>query len=250
MFDLASMIRRAGLCTFALSLAMCTESGTETDNPIVFEATECKSHATALTLPSTVASTRPALDVDASAYDALYCYAWEAGDDGALTIDVLNYSSGCSITWELGEGKVSGDQIDLGLSMKNCAIASCGSCVYDFTFEVQAVDTSAPVGVQLRRLACGDGEDEVGPRVALPLDSSASGILCRPQHRFGFEDACGEPHKRTCQGEEPACNEGLVIADHESDEAEACFTSCEVDADCPLEVESCQDGACRLRETF
>lgn len=84
----------------------------------------------------------------------------------------------------------------------------------------------------------------------LPLDQSEIGILCRPVHSFGFGDACGEAHKRTCGGDEPACNEGLVVARHEADDVDACFAPCDVDGDCPLEAESCQEGACRLREAF
>lgn len=249
---LRNLSRRSALvCALALTLSMCTTEGTETDNPVLdFDATECKSHSTALTL-ATVARTSAALAVDPSNYDGLYCYAWEAHDDGSLTIDVLNYLSGCSIVWQLGESRVSGDQVDLGISISRCAIAGCGSCVYDLTFELEAIDLDAPADVQLRRLGCDGSEDELEPRVTLPIDASASGIRCRPLPSYGFEEKCGGVHEPPCTGGcESGCDDGLACAHDEILDHDSCFAACEADADCPLDIESCRDGACRLRDTF
>lgn len=258
MLSSSSIVRRGALSLFALSLSMCTAEGTETDNPVAdFDATECKTHPTALSL-ATVARTRAALDVDVAAYDGLYCYAWETGEGGALTLDVLNYQSGCSITWERGESRIDGDQIDLGIGISRCAIAGCGSCTYDLTFALEGIDPSTAAQVQLRRLGCDGSEDQLEPRLELPIDEHETGIVCRPLRYSGFEQQCGRAHLPPCEGEymdpstceEGVCDEGLLCLSDESGDGDRCFTACEQDDDCPIEVESCQDGACRLRETF
>jgi hypothetical protein len=239
------------------SLSMCTSEGTETDNPVFdFDATECKNgHSTALSLP--VTRTRAALSVDPSAYEGLYCYAWENGVDDVLTIDVINYGGGCSVTWNLGKSRVTDDRIDLGVQNAYCEIAACGSCTYDLAFEVGGVDTTVPADVQLREVGCGGADDQLEPRIELPVDVSDTGIVCRLQRYF--EDECGRAHLPSCSGDggasgscEGGCDEGLVCVIDETHgfERELCFTQCEQDEDCPLEIETCQTGACRLRETF
>lgn len=244
MFDLASLVRRTALCGLLLSLPMCASDGTETDNPVIdFEATECKTHSTALTL--------------SSEYDGLYCYAWQTLDDGALSIDVTNFMGGCYVFWDLGASRVDGSRIDLGVANNSCQIAGCGACPYDFSFKVEGVDTSQPATVQLHEYDCkGDGDAQVEPEIMLPLDERAQGMLCRTQGSGIYEAGCGRAHLPPCDesgdfGEcEDGCGEGLVCVDSEERTGDRCLTACESDDDCPLEVESCQDGACQLRETF
>jgi len=250
-----SLIVRLGMLgTLAPLLSPC--AGTETDNPVVdFDATECKTRSTALTL-ATVARTAAAQAVDPSAYDGLYCYAWETLADGGLSIDVINFSGGCGVTWKLGASRVEGSHIDLGVANPSCEIARCGNCLYDFTFEIEGVDPSQPAEAQLHRYDChGGGNFEPAPKVILPLDARPEGMLCRPR---SYELACGRAHLRPCDEStggdlgdcEDGCGEGLACVDSEERDGDRCYTACEVDGDCPLEVESCQDGACRLRETF
>jgi hypothetical protein len=250
---------RASVCAIALSMSMCTTEGTETDNPVVdFDATECKTHGTALTL-ATVARTAAALDADPSAYDGLYCYAWETLEDGGLSIDVINFMGGCYVMWKLGASRVEGSQIDLGVANGYCSIAACGSCPYDFTFEIEGADLSQAAEVQLHQYDCkGGGDFATQPKVVLAIDAQPEGMLCRPQRTVDLEDGCGRAHLPPCAESgsskfgdcEDDCGEGLACVDSEEQYGDLCYTACELDADCPLEVESCQDGACRLRETF
>jgi len=251
--------RRAAVCAIALTMSMCTTEGTETDNPVVdFDATECKTHGTALTL-ATVARTAAALDMDPSAYDGLYCYAWETLHDGRLSIDIINFMGGCYMTWKLGASRVEGSRIDLGVSEGYCEQAGCGACPYDFTFEIEGVDLSEPAEVQLRPYDChGGGNYEPEPTLVLPIDTRAAGMLCRPQPNVDYEVGCGRAHLPPCDeggtreaGDcEDGCAAGLTCVDSEEQNGDRCYTACDQDTDCPLGIESCQGGACRLRETF
>jgi hypothetical protein len=256
MFDLASVTRRAALCGLVLLLPMCAHDGTETDNPVIdFEATRCKGRSTGLSLPA-VARTASAQALDPSAYEGLYCYGWEVLDGGVLALDVINRSAGCYVQWQPGPSRVDGSRIDLGVANGSCAIAGCGSCEYDFSFEVEGTDHGRPAELQLHAYDCEGNEDAQGPVVVLPIDERPEGLLCRPQRNVGFDFGCGKAHLPPCTEEgsegscEDACPEGLVCVEDAVDDDDLCFTSCSDDSDCPLEVESCQDGACRLRETF
>lgn len=247
---------RAALALLALTASMCTSAGTETDNPVIdFEATRCKGRSTSLSLPA-VARTASAQSVDPSAYEGLYCYGWEVLDGGVLALDVINHSAGCYVQWQPGPSRVDGTSIDLGVANGSCAIAACGSCAYDFSFEVEGIDESQAAELQLHAYDCEGDEYAQGPVVMLPIDARPEGLLCRPQRNVGFDFGCGKAHLPPCSETsgigscEDACPEGLVCVGDAMDDDDLCFTACTEDADCALEVESCQDGACRLRETF
>jgi hypothetical protein len=206
-------------------------------------------------LESTVARTRAALEADPHEYDGLYCYAWDRGAD-EVTIDVVNYVAGCTIFWTLGESRVDGDRISLGIHDPYCGTAGCGSCVYDFSFIVEGVDLDAPARIRVRETSC-ERPEILEPEVLLAIDERETGIICREQPTYAFEEQCGRAHLSPCRASSSGgtcndgCGEGLTCAEDESENGgDLCLTACEDDADCPLEVESCQDGACRLRETF
>jgi hypothetical protein len=246
------------LCALGLTLSMCTSAGTETDNPVVdFNATDCKG-GEELSLAPAVARTRAALDMPANDYEGLHCYAWQINDGGTITIDVINYGSGCGIEWSLADSVLDAEHVELGIRNAACIVAGCGSCTYDLSFEVKGVALDAPVEVQVREAGCDGADDHVLRAVELPIDREREGMLCR-QTSGGFPPECGGPRRPPCDNVVPydgvgtcsdGCVEGLVCVERALDDRDLCFTPCEEDADCPLDIESCQDGACRLRETF
>jgi hypothetical protein len=256
MSSFASYGQRAGLCALGLTLSMCTSAGTETDNPVLdFEASECSGPRA--DYESTVARTSAALTLSAQDHGGLYCYAWQANDDGTVGIDVINYRGGCSVTFALAETRVEGDHIDLGIVNAACESGSCdATCLYDFTYELRGVDVSRPAWLQLRELACSDDrEDELEPRLELPLDTEPEGILCRQQIHYAGPPACGMARTPPCGGDyfgtcEDGCGDALTCVDDGAFGEDLCFVPCEQDEDCPLEIESCQQGVCQLRETF
>lgn len=242
----------------ALALALCQCTGTETDNPIVdYRAGECNSSVdSALSVANGVARTSSALSIDDNAYRGLYCYAWEAREDGSLAIDVINYLGGCGASYELADTRIEGNEISFGVQAAGCQLGSCDStCVYDLAFELHGVDIGAPVELQLREIACGDWDDELEPRLTLPLDTEPSGIICRTMVYSAGAPQCDRAHAPPCGGDyfgtcEDGCGDGLICLPGDGPARDMCFTACEQDDDCPIAIESCQDGACRLRETF
>jgi hypothetical protein len=254
MFDLASVTRRAALCGLALSLPMC--AGTETDNPLVdFRSTECK-HGQELSLAPKIARTIVAIDMEAEAYQGLFCYAWQVNESGTVTIDVINYESGCAIEWSPAETLVDYEHVELGIQNRSCAVAACGSCSYDLTFELAGLTRKTATDLRIIESDCEGERYRTAEPAELPIDRESEGLLCR-QIVDDFAGGCGGARQPPCTDEpgelgtcDDGCAEGLACVADVLDDYDVCFTACESDADCGLEIESCQGGACRLRETF
>ena len=140
-------------------IVLCAPSciGTETDNPVAgFEPTACKSEGgSALRLPG-VMRTSEALTLDSRDYDGLYCFAWEARASGRMHISVFNMIAGCHIDWELGPSRIDANGLRLRVRNDECAVAGCGSCAYDLSFDVEGVDATAPLPLSLTQLDCDD----------------------------------------------------------------------------------------------
>jgi hypothetical protein len=260
MFDLAFLARRSALCGLLLALPMCARDGTETDNPLIdFDATDCKG-GSALSLSPAVARTQAALELPAEGYANLFCYAWQVNDGGTVTIDVINYGGGCGVDWTASETRIESNRVDLGIQNASCAVAACGSCRYDLSFEVAGLALDAPANVSIVEAGCNGEPDDASERVELPIDREPEGARCR-MLGGGFVPQCGGLRERPCtpvvEVDEPfgtcregRCADGLTCLEQAFEEQDICFSACEDDADCPLAIESCQDGACRLRETF
>lgn len=240
--------------SLSLSLSMCT-AGTKTDNPLVdFDASACKA-GEPLTLPSTVMRSEPGLELEPDQYRGLHCFAWDVTASGNLRIDVLNYPSGCGAEWEPGDAAIQGDQVSITARNAMCAFAACGSCIYDLSFELAGVDTTRPVELTLNEDDC----TTVDPAatLSLPLDDASEGIVCRETRLgIGLNTVCGVQHAPPCSMEGPlrcdtaACDDGLTCFAKPDAFYDACYEACETDDDCSLGIDTCQDGACRLRETF
>lgn len=234
-----------------------TGTGTETDNPSLrmFEGSACKKDG----VEDAEEGLRAAA-LTASDYDGLHCFAWEPAGDDVLRIDVLNATGGClvEIEWK-GSARVGEGRLALTVTADpQCNVAGCGSCLYDYTYEVAGVDTSAPLAVTFTMRQC---DAELEPRVTeleLPVDERPEGILCRPINpgTLSWVQRCGAPHL-PCAGADGACavaggqttcDPGLVCA---GDDFGICRTPCETDADCPLtDVEACEDGVCVVPAAF
>ena len=215
-----------------------------------FDATNCKG-GSALSLEPAVARTQVALETP-DAYARLFCWAWQVNDSGTVTIDVINRNGGCGVEWSAYESRVEDNSVDLGIQNAACVVAGCGSCRYDFTFEVAGLSLDKPAEVRIVEAGCDGEPDDVGSAVELPIDREPEGAMCR-MLGDGFVPQCSGLRERPCKPEpmvdilfgtcaEGRCDDGLACVD------DICFTACEDDDDCPLAIESCQEGACRLRE--
>lgn len=131
-----------------------------------------------------------------------------------------------------------------------CRIGACGSCIYDFSFEVPDVDPSTPVEMGFALEICRELHD---PEIefVLPLDEGASGTVCRQiDASAGPIGDCGAPHQACCESDPPRmCAEGLECRGAEG--GSICLTPCEGDGDCPLsEFETCKAGVCQVSTMF
>jgi hypothetical protein len=255
------MSERIGLLLSVL--VFCTPSciGTETDNPVAgFEPTACKREGgSGLRLPG-VMSTSEALTLDSRDYDGLYCFAWEARASGRMHLSVFNMTGGCHIDWELGPSRIDANGLRLRVRNDECAVAACGTCAYDLSFEVEDVDATAPLPLSLTQLDCDDEPTRDATTLTLPIDERSEGVLCREGSLTSLDIACGGPHfppcaagsgsLNRCTDDGANCGDGGVCDPRPDAPFDMCLRQCEADADCPLPVETCVAGGCRLRETF
>ncbi|HVJ19816.1 MAG TPA: hypothetical protein VM686_30580, partial [Polyangiaceae bacterium] len=234
-------------------------NGTETDNPIEtdsgplvhFEGSGCKT-----AMPEDPGQQPLLVSSDA---DGLQCFSWERGDDDSLVIRLLNFDSGCGVTWEEGEATLADDgALELVALNPSCLIAACGSCLYDLDFELTGVSWSEPLPVRVALKTCPKDETEFDAEVVLPIDDTASGNLCRPipggplfwyAMKAGRAGEVNMPCNTDGMAGEPLCEEGTTCVELGTDDTR-CLETCSADADCTSSLMTCQDGACRSATSF
>jgi hypothetical protein len=185
-----------------LALVLCSQlfgcADTETTSPLgSFTGSECKMHLLGATVDvSGVALTR---DDDAGAEDAgvpandaiVSCISYQQHAD-QLHLTAMNFSAPCGVmTWQ-GGSHFDGDTLVVQSKNANqdCAIARCGSCIYDFTYDVTgtAAGESLPLRIEVGGCANGDNLNLHATKLELPLDHAKSGTVCR--------DSAGKWHSR------------------------------------------------------
>jgi hypothetical protein len=250
-------------------------SGTETQNPVNpllnFKDSGCKKENAAASNSSSsgIATAAQALvSTDYSAETAgMKCFAWEVVDDHRLKIDLMNFEGSCGAEWT-GQAAIASDgSLQLSLVNPECRIALCGTCMYDWSFEVEGVDTSKDVAVSLGIDTCPGGEPVVMPIVrasaTLPTAAQERGIVCNYADFTGLGwqamalGQCGTA-AMPCTGTnmcaadpaatttEPTCQGDLLCTDNGNADQRICAKACAADADCgTLGILSCQAGHCR-----
>jgi hypothetical protein len=229
-----------------------------------FSASECKSRqtsSTALSASGADASVSSAA-VAGAEYNGLNCFAWQQEPAGALRIEFYNLRSGCSVTWE-GSAVRTESKLELTAKNADCVVAGCTSCEYDVAFELEPPaagqpPADKPLAVELYEDDC--QSRTLSASASLPVHERASGVVCREAAHISGYFGCGGAHLQPCRDEaggvasscdEPgaSCNQGLVC-EPRPDERLVCVATCTADSDCLAEVEHCEAGLCRLRETF
>src|SRR5688572_11794500 len=126
-------MRHSGVWVFlagGLSVMSCA-GGTETDNPATlkdFSSSGCKNDQ-----PN---PGRQELVLEADA-DGLQCIAWVFTGD-TLEIELINFPERCADRY-LGKASLTTDTLELSVYNNLCAVAACGSCVFDFAYAVSGV---------------------------------------------------------------------------------------------------------------
>lgn len=239
------------ISTLLLLLAGCSATGgTETDNPAGplkdFSSSGCKSRdevsSSALTLASDLAG--------------LSCVEWETQAPGLLQVKLHNFAEGCAEQY-LGKGEIATDgALELSVYSTSCTALRCGSCLYDFEYELSGVATDAPLDLRLGSALCASQAATFDLSLTLPLDEQASGVVCRPAPQLVLQQyaanygSCGAPNMPCgdCASDATTCGDGSMCTEVASGDSR-CLSSCESDDDCIANL-TCEAGVCVAPTSF
>lgn len=230
---------------------------------VAFTGSKCKKEA-ASALHSTL--TRGLVTgVDGTEYEGLQCVAWDVSVQGKF--DLLNFASACGPDWVGSASRADDGGITLAVNNPSCAVAGCGSCIYDWSFTVDRVAADGDIALDIDVIVCdkaGETSNNQTFALSIPAAASAKGVTCRYAEYGALQwqafalgtmgrlnMPCVDPADYPGEGEPPPCEDGLACTKMQPGthrDAAICLKSCAADADCPLpELSSCQDGVCRLK---
>ncbi len=240
MNDLASY-GRVGLLVLAVLGCACEDASDGTSLELdEFVLDECKGRGSGKLLTGR----------ETSDYAGLECVAWEF-KSGDVVIDLINRPAHCGFSgdseeetlWSPTVKQLSVRQIEYDVQWNFSDPNACGGCLHDFSVRLSDVELDERVRLDVATRSCTRvctwQRDSV--RAAEP-----SGIRCR--YVYNDRDEGGTlrlpPYNGVCEGE-------LVPTELSEDIGSLCLPSCDSDDDCQLgELESCQDGVCKLRDPW
>lgn len=196
----------------------------------------------------------------AEAHAGLECVRWKPSGEG-LQIDLSNFEGACGASWQ-GVAKQSEKGLELRATNPSCLLAACGSCMYDWSFQVK-VDTTSDLALDLVTDPCPGQQTPETESLTLPLSKSAEGELCHYASYGGLSwqagalGQCGQafmPCQKAggmCDGTGAPCQAGLECAPGASATEEVCHPTCTTDTDCALSgILSCKAGLCEAPTSF
>lgn len=229
------------------SVVACTSTGgTETGNPASLEhftASECKNQGPGVA---------PQALVLQSSIEGLQCVEWSRAGSGALTLRLANFPEPCGEQYG-GAAKLAEDgTLELSVYKDRCEVLKCGSCVFDFEFQLSGVETSEPLALRTGSAVCAGRAVSWEEALTLAVDERESGVVCRYLPRNTLEQyassrsACGTLNMPcgNCSNDGPeTCAEGLSCTSVAAGDSR-CLASCESDDDCGGAT-TCRDGVCQ-----
>lgn len=252
---MARLLRILFACAPCLTLAACgSDDSSEPDASngtlAAFHTSECKKeNASALTATE--------------AYAGLQCIRWQPGDGGTLQVELVNFDGACGAQW-----KGSASSSDAGLTLRatnpGCMLAACGSCIYDWTFDVK-LEASVDLSVSVVTDPCPGEQTPETDSATLPLATTPAGELCRYADfgALGWQAAslgtCGVAYMPCRSGNgmcslgsgQSPCDTGLECATGANAADEICHAVCTDDTQCaPAGILTCQSGLCRPAKSW
>jgi hypothetical protein len=237
------------LVFFAVSAAAVVScaGGTETDNPATlkdFSASACKTR-----------QTDPAQQalVVASDAEGLQCIEWQADATGSLELELLNFPEPCGNAYLGAATQAAGGPLLLSVHKDSCEVFRCGTCVFDFRFTLQGIDTTRDLPLKIGSAVCEGEPIDYADAFTLPLATQASGSVCRYLYRNAVEQygrergTCGSqnlPCGDCTSTDTTSCGAGLTCTQVATSDAR-CLATCSRDDDCAGGLTRCQDGVCQ-----
>ncbi len=191
-------------------------------------------------------------------FPGLKCISWKKAEN-SLYLDLSNFEQGCGTEWE-GSIEADDSKIILNIDNPKSAVANCGWCTFDWSFEAINLDLESDKELLVKIDTYPDGsyDDVKLYNARLNTGSADSGVICRWANWYALEEMAesvgtvGTLHMPCSEDTEAPCKDDLVCekAD-ESDSKEVCLSPCEEDADCMNEdILYCKDGICLLRQIW
>jgi hypothetical protein len=234
------------------SVVSCAGSGTETDNPASplekFSSSGCKNED-----PN---PGQQALERETDA-EGLTCVEWARDTNGALDVKLYNFSGVCGGTY-LGKAAFNAEALELSVYQDTCAVAKCGSCVFDFHYQLQNVPVRAPLSLRIGSAVCESQPTLFSDELTLPIDSQETGIVCRRLERGALDDYAGTrglcgatnmPCGSACTSVGATCRAGETCTELAASDSR-CLTDCATNDDCPSGLTACVDGVCQAAASW
>jgi hypothetical protein len=244
-----------GILLSSLLAGCAKDSGTA---PSTFSSSDCKKDTAASTRMARVRSLK-VID-NAAGLDGLACVAWQRVGDGELLLDLYNFEGACGAEWA-GDARLAADgTLAVHIDNPSCRIAACGSCLYDWSLDLQLrLPAGQPVALDVAVDACAG--QQTTQHVSAAIGPEEKGIRCglASYRAMGWQAAtlgtCGQLNM-PCQDSllcgtgsatsTGTCSAGLRCDSTAAADQPVCLIPCATVADCPrADVYACQAAACR-----
>jgi hypothetical protein len=231
---------------FSASVVSCA-GGTETDNPATlkdFSASDCKTRPT---------DPAPQALLRASDAEGLQCVEWQADASGTLELQLLNFPEPCGNAYLGAATRDEGGPLLLSVHKDSCQVFRCGTCVFDFRFTLQGLDTAQDLPLRVGAAVCESEPISYSDELILPLAKHSSGSVCRYLERNAVEQygrergSCGSQNLPCgdCNGTDTtSCSTGLSCMEVAPSDSR-CLATCSADDDCRGGLTRCIDGVCQ-----
>lgn len=184
---------------------------------------------------------------DETGLAGLRCVAWERVGSDEIKLDLYNFDGACGASW-IGAGALASDRsLALHIDNPGCQIDSCGTCLYDWSFDLHLrvpAEQAVPISVAVD--ACDGRQATVYSQAA--IGAERRGIRCAQATYTALilEPGWGQAGMPCSGGSAETCADGLVCDSGVSTYDRLCFVPCATVADCPrADVYACQAGLCR-----
>ena len=252
---------RIGVLLAALGISSCGGTGSPGDAGVQarsFASSACKREQ--VSQSGTTFASNLMVITNEVGLEGLRCVAWQRVGSNELKIDLYNFDSACGATWAGSAALAADGMLELHIDNPSCAIARCGKCLYDWSFDLGlAVSAIQPTPVTITIDSC------QGQQASMVL-SATIGVEDQGMHctladygaineQASVAGTCGKAGW-PCVGSlfcgsgsftsTGTCDTGLTCDSSAAVNEPRCLLPCASTADCPRpDAWSCQSGLCR-----